>query len=351
MGTDAKILLVGSVPLSSTEEVLQYCGAGLGDLAVGIPDGEVGDRSLWVIFQAYRVFHGHPQLETTQRPQPDFNWRPGGLHDIWQFRILDDVHELEFNNLHYADNAIRSYGLFRKMREAGTIPAGTRFQCSLPFPESGPSWFFPRPDDLARVIPAYEKALLREVARILVAIPHHDLVLQWDVCWEVLDIEGIFPWSLPGSDPFDRFVQTCQRVSPRIPEEVLLGYHYCYADLGHVHMKEPDDLGLCVRMSNAAAKSSGRRVDFTHMPVPRNRADGAYFTPLRDLDENGTRIFLGLVHNADGVDGSIERATIAREFLDDFGIATECGWGRRPAWQVPELITMHREVLARIIGY
>lgn len=178
MGIDAKVLLVGSVPLTSSEEVFQYCGAGLGDLAVGIPDGEVGDRSLWVIFQAYRIFHGHSQLETIQRPAPDFNWRPAGLHDIWRFRIRDGIEELSFDNLGYADNAIESYALFRKIRDAGTIPASTRFQCSLPFPDSGPSWFFPDPGDLARVLPAYEKALLAELARILEAIPHHDLVLQ-----------------------------------------------------------------------------------------------------------------------------------------------------------------------------
>lgn len=348
MSINADVLLVGSVPLISTEEVIQYCGGGLGDVAVGIPDGEVGDRSLWIVFQAYRIFHGHPQLETIQRPQPDYNWRPAGLHDMWQFRIRDGVEELTFDNLRYADHAIKSYAMFRSERDAGTIPPGVKFQCSLPFPESGPSWFFPRREDLARVIPAYEKALLGEVAKILTGIPHEDLVLQWDVCWEVLDIEGIFPWSLPDSDPFDRFVHTCQRLSPQVPNDITLGYHYCYADLGHRHMKEPDDLALCVRMSNAAVANSGRRVDYAHMPVPRARDEEAYFAPLRDLDQNDTKVFLGLVHATDGINGTLRRATTAKKFLANFGIATECGWGRRPAWQVPELITLHRDVLARL---
>jgi len=349
MGIDADVLLVGSVPLASTEEVVNYCGSGLGDIAVGIPDGEVGDRSLWVVFQAYRVFSGHPQLETTQRPQPDFNWRPAGLHDMWQFAIRDGVEELEFDNLGYASNAVNSYGIFRAARDAGTIPIEARFQVSLPLPESGCSWFFPQPEDLARVIPAYEKALLRELATILDQIPHQDLVLQWDVCWEVLDVEGIFPWALPDSDPFERFVQTCQRVSPQIPEEILLGYHYCYADLGHRHMKEPDDLAVAVRMSNAGVAHSGRRVDFTHMPVPIDRSDAAYFAPLADLDKNGPKVFLGLVHHADGLEGSLRRGTAAKGALKKFGIATECGWGRRPAWQVPELIDLHRQVVAELV--
>ncbi|MQA13836.1 MAG: hypothetical protein GEV09_06560 [Pseudonocardiaceae bacterium] len=208
MTTSAAVLLVGSVPLTSTEEVLHACGDGLGDLAVGVPDGEVGDRSLWVIFQAYRIFHEHPQLETIQRPAPDYNWRPAGLHDIWQFRMREGVGEPSFDNLKYADAAAESYRLFREMRDQGKIHAGAKFQCSLPLPESGCSWFFPHADDLSRIIPAYEKAILAEVDEILARIPHDDLVLQWDVCWEVLDVEGIFPWSLPDSDPFERFVAT-----------------------------------------------------------------------------------------------------------------------------------------------
>src|SRR5262249_16094916 len=85
----ATVLLTGSVPLSSAEEVMNYCGGGLGDIAVGIPDGEVGDRSMWIIYQAYRVLDGHRQLITTQQPQPGYNWRPSGFDDFWQFAIRD----------------------------------------------------------------------------------------------------------------------------------------------------------------------------------------------------------------------------------------------------------------------
>lgn len=347
--SDAHVLLTGSVPLHSAEEVINYCGGGLGDLAVGIPDGEVGDRSLWIIFQAYRVFDGHPQLRTTQRPQPEYNWRPAGLGDMWQFTIRDDASELSFDDLQYATHAARSYEVFAAAKKSGIVPEGARFQVSLPLPESGCGWFFPGVDDLAKVVSAYETALGKELAQILETVPHDELVLQWDVCWEILDIEGVFPWTLPGSMPFDRFTDVCGRMSRDIPPEVLLGYHFCYADLGHRHMMEPLDIGLSVRMSNAAAQSSGRRVDFTHMAVPIDRTDRDYFAPLADLHDGGPKPFLGLVHYADGLDGSLRRASVAREFLSDFGVATECGWGRRPAWQVPELITLHRKLVENLL--
>ena len=102
-------------------------------------------------------------------------------------------------------------------------------------------------------------AAQREVNKIVELIPSQDLALQWDVCWEVLDAEGIFPWTMRDvPPPLDRFQNMVERVSSPIPEEVLLGYHLCYADLGHQHMKEPQDLSLCVEMANIAAADSGR---------------------------------------------------------------------------------------------
>jgi hypothetical protein len=111
-------------------------------------------------------------------------------------------------------------------------------------------------------------------------------------------------------------------------------------------MKEPENLALCVRMANAAAEESGRQVDFLHMPVPRDRRDDAYFAPLRDLDIADARVFLGLVHATDGVEGTRRRVATAKRHLADFGIATECGFGRRPPATVPELLEIHREIAA-----
>ena len=78
------------------------------------------------------------------------------------------------------------------------------------------------------------------------------------------------------------------------------------------------------------------------MPVPRDRDDDAYFRPLADLDPGGARVFLGLVHHTDGLDGLKRRLATAPRHLDASGVATECGFGRRPPEQVPALLELHR---------
>ena len=168
--------------------------------------------------------------------------------------------------------------------------------------------------------------MIHEVEKIVDQIPATDLALQWDVCWEVLENEGVFPCA---EDAWERYVQEIYRISAGIPDEVLLGYHFCYADLGHQHIKQPQDLGLSVKMANAAVVGSGRRVDWVHMPVPRDRSDDAYFTPLQDLAVGDTRVFIGLIHHTDGLEGTRQRLATARKYLRDFGVATECGFGRR----------------------
>ncbi|MGH7962881.1 MAG: hypothetical protein ACRERD_13800 [Candidatus Binatia bacterium] len=341
--TTGEVLLVGSVPLDTVAEVFRTCAQTIGNCVPSLPDGEVGDRSVWVIYQAYRVFHEHPQLETLQRPQG--TWIPAGLGDIWQFRVKQGVDKMQFEDLKYASAALASYRTFCALRDRGEIPASVRFQVSLPLPWDGCSWFFPDPADFLLVAPAYEAAMTRELDQITAQIPAKDLALQWDVCREVLELEGVFPSS---QDPWERYAGQMRRLSPRIPENALLGYHLCYADLGHRHMKEPQDLSLCVRMANAAVAESGRQVDWVHIPVPRNRADDAYFAPLQDLAIGDAKLYVGLIHHTDGVEGALRRLAAARKYASGFGVATECGFGRRAKDTLPELLRIHREVAASL---
>jgi|SoiMethySBSTD1v2_1073268.scaffolds.fasta_scaffold182588_4 hypothetical protein len=343
--TTGDVLLVGSVPLDTAEEVFRTCAQAVGSRVSSLPDGEVGDRRAWVIYQAYRVFHGHPQLETLQRPQGV--WIPTGLEDMWQFTVKEGIDAVRFEDLQYASAALASYQTFRTLRDRGEIPAPVRFQVSLPLPWDGVSWFFPAPADLVRLAPAYEAAMTRELDQIVAQIPAQDLALQWDVCREVLELEGVF--SSP-QDPWAHYRGQIRRLSSRIPDETLLGYHFCYADLGHRHMKEPQDLSLCVRMANAAKAESGRRVDWVHLPVPRARHDDVYFAPLTDLDIGDAKLYVGLIHHTDGVEGSLNRLATARQYASGFGVATECGFGRRPRATLPGLLRIHCEVAAALSG-
>ena len=59
-----------------------------------------------------------------------------------------------------------------------------------------------------------------------------------------------------------------------------------------------------------------------------------------------TELCLGLVHHTDGVAGTRKRLATAEKYVEDFSIATECGFGRRPPETIPELLRIHAEVAA-----
>ena len=341
----ADVHLVGSVPLDSAEDVFTACAQALGGHLKALPDGEVGHRIHWIVCQAVAVFHGHPQLELVHRPAPrdgKEQWLPKDYADQWKFKLKPGVDAVVFDNLKYADWAIESYETFKRLRERGTIPAGVRFQVCLPTPLAGFMSFF-NAEDGARIHKPYEAAMLREVDKICAAIPQADLAIQWDVAVETTMIERGVPASI-GGDMFGRWCEEVAMMGPRVPSDVALGYHICYGDFNHRHGVEPKDLSVSVRMLNEAAVRAGRPVDFVHVAVPIDRSDEAYFAPLRDLRVGDARVFLGLVHFHDGVDGSLKRARTAGKFLADFGIATECGFGRRQPETLPELLRIHRSV-------
>jgi hypothetical protein len=354
---NSELLLVGSVPLATAEAVFTKCAGSIGDYLTTLPDGEIGDRIVWRNFLCMHTYDNHPQLETLSRPGGE---RSGKAFLVlryqnaqgdapvyvkrWLFKVRDGVNRVRFDRLSYAAEAVKSYETFNRLRGQGVIPEGVRFQVCLPLTESGTCHYFERPEDYVIVRPAYEDAMRREVERLLEVVPAEDLAIQWDVCWEVLAVdmaEKAANWSAPGN-AFDRYVDSLRNLAPHVPEEVWIGYHFCYGDLGHEHFIQPKDLAVCVRMANAAVAESGRTVDFVHFPVPRDRADDAYFEPLRHLDVGDTRIYIGLIHYSDGVDGLRKRLETCRRHLDDFGLATECGFGRRNPETLDDLLDIHR---------
>jgi hypothetical protein len=342
------VLLVGSVPLDSAEEVFKTCAEGLGDHLKLYPDGEVGARKSWIQCQAIFVFDRHDAIQTIKRPI-SADELPREYDDNWVFRLKPGVDALHFDDLKYAGWGVESYKTFRNLREQGAIPGGARFQVSLPTPLGGCAAFFDQPRDRELVYRAYEPAMIRQVSDICGQIPNEDLALQWDVCVEVLEIAAGLPPLLPG-DPWTRAATQFERISAAIPPEVMLGYHFCYGDLAHHHLVEPEDLSLSVRIGNLAISNSKRRVDWVHMPVPIGRADDAYFAPLRELKSGDTTVFLGLIHLHDAVEGSLRRAQAARRHLPRFGVATECGLGRRPRETLADVLRIHKEVAQRLAG-
>ena len=131
--------------------------------------------------------------------------------------------------------------------------------------------------------------------------------------------------------------------------DVELGYHFCYGDFAHRHFKEPEDTTAFVSIANGLAEGVSRPISWLHLPVPRKRTDDKYFAPMRDLRlQPGTELYLGLIHHTDGLDGACERMRAARKVISAFGVATECGAGRRQTETIQELLQLHMDALSHL---
>jgi hypothetical protein len=327
--------LVGSVALDSVEEVFRTAGTLLGRRLKRVPDGEPGGRRLWISWQ-------YPLLRANAYLQID----PVALGQAGMFpklRLADGVRsaDIHFGELGYAREARTSYQDFLSSRALGELPATARFQVSLPTPFAVIAPFCVTPD-IAAIEPAYEKAMLAEVARICAAIPHHDLAIQWDVCIEMVIWDGQLAARYPkeGTSQADLLARLV-RLGDAVPDDVELGFHLCYGDLDAKHFVEPVDATKMVELANALAAAVKHKIAFLHMPVPIACNDDAFFKPMAGLKlAPQTELYLGMVHAEDGAAGLKKRAEAAAKYVRDFGIATECGIARQ---RKPELV---RKILA-----
>lgn len=340
MNAKGNVLLVGSIGLPDVETVFRILSETLGRLAPRYPDGECGPRNRWIMWQS-EVFDKNDLIELDEMKEVFFG---GQMQSFEKFRIKSGANpeEIDLGPLGYASEAAKSYEIFKRMRQEGTIPPETRFQMSLPTPVAVCSQHIAAKDQVP-LAKTYESALKKEIDAMIKTIPADELAIQWDVCQEVLAAEGA--WPVYYDDLINDAIEGLQRLSQMVPESCQLGYHLCYGDPGHKHIKEPENLDICVKFANGICAGSHRKVDWIHMPVPRERHDKSYFTPLEKLAcTPETELYLGLIHLTDGIDGAKRRMATASAFVNDYGIATECGFGRRSPETIPDLLKLHAEV-------
>jgi hypothetical protein len=308
-----------------------------------IPDGETGGRENWILWQV-PVVDRNPAFELID---PSGAAVDPGFGARRRLKSGQDPVAVDFGPLGYADEALRSYEIFARLKSEGIIGEGVKFQVSLPTPFAVLLSRFDL-DSFMLVEPAYEKAMLAEIATMLRRIPADQLAIQWDVAVEIQRIEMVeqgdrdragFP------DVEHASVERLLRLGDGVPSEVDLGYHLCYGDRNHRHTLEPADTTVCTRVTNALTDSLQRSIEWIHLPVPRGRKDHAYFAPMRNMRlKSGTELYLGLVHFTDGAEGTRERISAANDVVSEYGVATECGFGRRPANTVVPLMQIHADV-------
>jgi hypothetical protein len=347
------LLLVGSIPLDTVEEVMRMFGARLGAYLPAMPDGEVGERRSWVNRFCYQLFNGHTDLETLRRP-PSVDGveqlLPRTREESWQFKVRPGVAQVRFGlpglRLGYAREATSSYFVFRTLREKGVLPQHLRFQISIPMVNSVVRpMYFPDAADLDKIRPGFEEALAAEIAVIVRRIPAADLAIQWDCAWELSAVYG-GPHITAKEADIETHVAPIRRLSALLPRDAALGFHFCFGTFGGWPAFAPADLGRAVDLANAAVdgvqNEAGRRTDWIHIPA-LDRTDSAFYAPLAGLDPKGARVYLGMIHS---MQSFAQRLAVARSFVPDFGLAAYCGFGRTPPEQLPQILEDHLEAVA-----
>ncbi len=332
--------LVGSVPLSDTESVLRTVAGQLGRHLKRIPDGETGDRWRWIFWQREMLVN-HPAMEEDLETEPFrvVQWDGQVIREtpFLRFKPGVDPSEVKFEAA-YAGPAIESFRTYQRLGEEGVIGPDTLFQVCLPTPMAT-AFMYISPSSREAYLPVYEEALASALSEILDSIPHDRLSIQWDVCQEVLVFEDYF--SARPEDYKQQIFSELVRMGQRVPESVDMGYHLCYGSPRDEHLVQPKDMEILVEMSNGVIGGLKRRLDFLHLPVPKDRTDAGYFQPLRELKvASNTEIYLGLIHFDDQA-GDAQRIATAKQFMPSFGVATECGWGRTEPTRVEGLLRSH----------
>lgn len=332
------VMLLGSVSLPDTESVLTSAARYLGGRLSRYPDGETGVRRNWIGWQ-YGVFAGLTNLEQTYRRERDYQLHP-------PFKVRDGCRagDLHFPPLGFAREAKASYGVFRRLKTDGVIAPSARFLVAMPTPWA-PVYSYIAYGDQCAVEPIYERALLAELHDFLAAVPPAEIAVQWDIATEMSWWERVYP--APFADVEAGIVAEIVRLVDAVPADVQLGLHLCYGSMNNRHWKEPVDTANLVALANAVFAGAKRGVDFVHLPVPQARNDDAYFAPLGHLRAPPScELYLGLLHLDDGVPGSLARVRAARRHLRHFGVACECGLGRRPPESMAKWLALHEAVAA-----
>lgn len=311
--------LCGSLPFANGPEAFRWIRDELKPWVHRVPD-ETGARAGF-IFTQRPLFVDNPAFEPAE-PNPE-QMVPLTCVRLRSGTKAEDVH---FERFGYADAAQSSFQAFQRAKQDGDLAADARFLFPMPSPLN-PVHIFVEPHSLPAVFPAYERQAQAAVDEILEKLPHSELAIQWDVPIEVVTWEGMTPNPLGSRE---NLLESMLRLGRWIPDDVELGYHLCYGDSEvFAHPSAADTATLAV-IWMGLVEGLARRIDFVHMPTAIDWTSGEHYAPLAAAPfDEGTELYLGVVHHQDGVEGARKRATAAASVLKRrFGISTECGMGR-----------------------
>lgn len=326
-----EVMLVGSAPLDSAMSVFKCaCDHGLKPLVRRMPDGE---QTGWVEPLLARWMK-HPALAPACEPLPPTR-RPSGLAlfnapmPVLSLKPGHSADELMVADMGVARGFEASYAEFKRAKAEGIVAPETRFVATVPGPAAACMCLDVPP---AELFPVMSRMYRDEIARILKIAPLEELAIQLDIAGEVGAEEhrrrpAVWDsplWSrLHPNWPFREAVALLGEIANAVPEPVELGFHFCATY--HVDESQGQDLQVHVDWANAMTEQLRRPIDYVHLPTtPYYTAKD--FEPLRQLKLNPrTKVYLGVIHAEDGIEGAKRRIKAAAEVRPDFGIASYCG--------------------------
>ena len=339
---NSELLLVGSLPADSTEAALR---AGAGVLrrprlrAAGRRDGPAGGvgrlraRAAGAAEPGRRSWSGDRVADRHPAPR---------VRDA-DLRVRDGVPSCTGTRGRASTTRSSRTGVPRAARRRASIPADVRFQIGLPFPSSALNAF---KADFAADYPIAERAfedLVRPRARAAdrgdPARRARDPVGRR---YEVQDIEGVLAWSGGrGVGALRRPGRPADAADPgggarRLPP--LLRHVPGVADVRGARHGAAGAHGEPRGRAVRAARSTGCTWPARATCAARTSASSGRW-PISTSGD--TRVFLGIVLPLDGIPGLRRRHATASKYLDDFGVAMYCGFGRQPGADGSETMREH----------
>jgi hypothetical protein len=347
-----EVLLTGTVARQTAEEVFRVATDYLGPFLRRMPDGEVGGWGGGAVAAAISdplLRPGEPTVMTTADT-------PFGAMQLSLFYPRDeaDPSQVELAPSGVAKLKLDSYEHFRRLKAEGVIPTEMRFVFTIPGPATTGGVLGMRYDLLSA---AAERVTNAEIDEIVAAIPAEELTVQIDLAVEV-EMEELrrrpTAFDAPifremdvawGDWTYQEVAASVARIANRVPPGVELGFHLC--GMWHIDPRGGQDMHVHVDFANALSDTIKRRIDYVHIAsVPdHEEADYRVLTELRLPSE--TKVFLGLIHGTDGLEGATRRVAAASAAGIDFGVGHFCGLG--PLFGVTpdrldDILELHRQV-------
>ena len=239
--------------------------------------------------------------------------------------------------LGYARDALNSYFVFKTLKEKGVLAKHLRFQVSVPMVNSVlPPRIFPDQNDLAKIRPG----LLRPRSA-LSSTPSSTTsrITSWRSSG-IAQRRSKTPTArcrairlMARSSAISVRFAHYRRTSPRMSLSAITSVLARSAD-GRV-------LRRTISASGEACQRRGRGLGTQGGLDPSaglDRHDDGFFAPLKTLEPQGARVYLGMVHNMAGFKARLETA---RKFLPSFGLGAYCGFGRMPNSALPQVLRDH----------